>query len=119
VWTGIGDAYAGAYTLVTTGGLGINNGAMAVVSGTNLGTAITWGSAGTGNPISTNSLTYVLGFTDYGATAADVGGATDLNASAMCAAACTALPPWNMDAATFLPIVQATAAMTTAECTGF
>jgi len=118
VWTGIGDAYAGAYTLVTTGGLGVNNGAMAVVSGTEIGSAISWGSAGTGNPISTNSLIYVLGF-GYGASAADVGGATDLNASAMCAAACTALPPWNMDAATFLPINQATTAMTTAECTGF
>lgn len=97
---------------------GANNGAMAVVSGTVLGSAISWGSSGTGNPISTNSLVYVLGF-GYGASAADVGGATDLNASAMCAAACTALAPWNMDAVSFLPILQATTAMSTTECTGF
>jgi len=116
VWTGIGDAYAGAYTLVVNGA---NNGAMAVVSGTVLGSAISWGTSGVGNPISTGALTYVLGFPDYGATAADVGGATDLNASAMCAAACTALAPWNMDAVSFLPILQATTAMSTTECTGF
>lgn len=45
-WKGIGDAYAGAYTEVSFNDAGVNFGAMAVVTGTNLvGTAITWGTA--------------------------------------------------------------------------
>ena len=87
---------------------------MAVVTGTTLGSAVTWGAP---NPVSTNSLTYVKGF-GYGATAGDTGGTDKTEASAMCAAVCTALAPWNMDSSN-LPILQATTAMTTTECTGF
>jgi len=56
---------------------------------------------------------------DTSTTPATIGGAAGTKAGSMCAAACSALNPWNLDAATFLPIAQATTAMTVAECTGF
>lgn len=110
MWYGTGDAYAGAYTKTVLSG---NNGAMAAASGITLGSAITWGTA---NPVYDGSTNYTLEF-GYGASAADVGN-TATGAASMCAAVCTALAPWNMDA-DYLPILQATTAMSTTECTGF
>jgi len=88
---------------------------MAAASDITLGSAVTWG---TPNPDSANDVVYTKTF-GYGGTAGDTGGTTKVDATAMCAAVCTALKPWNMDAVSFLPIVQATTAMTTTECTGF
>ena len=114
MWTGIGDAYAGAYTKVSTDDAGAWLGAMAVASDITLGTAVTWGTA---NPVSANDVVYTKTF-GYWATAGAIGGAAGVDAAAMCAAVCTAKAPWNMDGSNF-PIDQATTGMTSTECTGF
>jgi len=115
VWKGPGDAYAGAYTEVSGSAVSDWFGAMAANSDITLGSAITWGTA---NPVSANDVVYTKTF-GYWATAGAIGGAAGVDAAAMCAAVCTAKAPWNMDAVSYLPIVQATTAMTSTECTGF